>query len=175
MWAGILVLALAVGIAPDIWAQTTRETARQAEIPRTATASNLQAYALLLQDAEGRLHQAKEAAARSPVQSQQGAVSKEREDLAQAGQAALRSVENVPPEFAGSEAYQQAQRRFRQTLGAFSSTQRLNGEEGIAAAEEALRTLAELRQQVAHAVGEAGGSIPAPPAARGSGSNPAPR
>jgi hypothetical protein len=175
MRAGILALVLAVGLAPCSWAQTTQETARQAEIPRTATASNLQAYALLLQDAEGRLRQAKEAAVRGPAQRQQGVLSQEREELAQAGQAALQSMQNVPPEFAGSEAYQQAHRRYRQNLVDFGSTQRLNQDEGIAAAEEALRTLAELRQQVARAAGEAGGSIPSPPAAMGGGPNPAPR
>ena len=58
-------------------------------MPRTAIASELQGYALLLQDAEGRLRQAKEAAARGPEQSQPGVLSREREELAQAGQAAL--------------------------------------------------------------------------------------
>jgi len=175
MRAGMLALALAAGLVPETWAQTTpetaRETARRAEMPRTATASDLQGYALLLQDAEGRLRQAKEAAARGPEQSQRGAVSREREDLAQAGQAALRSVQNVPPAFADTEFYKQAERRFRHNLEEFGSTQHLNGEKGIAAAEEALRVLVELRQQVARAAGEAGGSIPAPPAATGGGVN----
>jgi hypothetical protein len=102
MRVGILALALTAGLVPGTWAQTTQETARQAEIPRTATAASLQAYALLLQDAEGRLRQAKEAAARGPEQSQEGAVSKVRADLARAGQAALGSIQNTPPCFAGT-------------------------------------------------------------------------
>ena len=97
MRAGMLALVLAAGLVPEAWAQATpetaRETARRAETPSTATASDLQGYALLLQDAEGRLRQAKEAAAHGPEQSQRGAVSEEREDLAQAGQAALQSVQ----------------------------------------------------------------------------------
>jgi hypothetical protein len=175
MRAGMLALLLAAGLVPDTWAQTTpetaRETARRAEMPRTAIASDLQGYALLLQDAEGRLRQAKEAATRGPEQSQQGALSRDREELAHAGQAALQSVQNVPPSLADTEVYKQAERRFRHNLVEFGSTQRMNGEKGIAAAEEALQTLAELRQQVARAAGEAGGSIPAPPAATSGGAN----
>jgi hypothetical protein len=40
----------------------------------------------------------------------------EREELAQAGQAALRSVQNVPPGFADTEVYKQAVRGFRHNL-----------------------------------------------------------
>ena len=171
MRAGMLALALSAGLVPATWAQTTPETARRAEMPRTTIASDLQGYALLLQDAEGRLRQAKEAATRGPEQSQRGVVSREREELAQAGQAAMRNVQNVPPGFAGTEAYRQAERRFRHNLQEFGAAQQLNGGKGIAAAEEALRTLAELRQQVARAASEAGGSIPAPPTAMGGGAN----
>ncbi len=175
MRAGKLGLVLAAGLATSAWAQATPEraqdTARQADIPRTATASSLQGYALLLQEAESRLRQAKEAAARAPEQSQQGAVSKERGDLAEAGQAALRSMQNVPADFAGTEAYQQATRRFRQNLQAFSASQRLDKERTIAGSEEALRTLAELRQHVGQAAEASGGSIPTPPAAASGGAN----
>ncbi len=175
MRTAMLALALAVGLVPDTWAQTTpetaRETARRAEMPRTAIASDLQGYALLLQEAEGRLLHAKEAATRGSATRQEGALSKEREELAQAGQVALQSMRNVPPGFADTETYRQAERRFRHNLQAFGTTQQLNGEKGIAAAEEALRILAELRQQVARAAGEAGGSIPAPPVATGGGAN----
>lgn len=175
MRAGKLGLVLAAGLATSAWAQATPEraqdTARQADIPRTATASILQGYALLLQEAESRLRQAKEAAAQAPEQSQQGAVSKERGDLAEAGQAALRSMQNVPADFAGTEAYQQATRRFRQNLQAFSASQRLDKERTIAGSEEALRTLAELRQHVGQAAEASGGSIPTPPAAASGGAN----
>jgi len=175
MRAGQLALVLAAGLAANAWAQATPEraqdTARQADIPRTATASSLQGYALQLQEAESRLRQAKEAAARAPEQSQQGAVSDERGKLAEAGQAALRGMRNVPPEFVNTEAYRQAERRFRQNLEAFSASQQLDKERTIAGAEEALRTLAELRQQVGRAADAAGGSIPTPPAAAGSGAN----
>ncbi len=74
MRAGKLALVLAAGIATHAWAQAAperaRDTARQADVPRTATASSLQGYALLLQEAESRLRQAKEAAVRAPGQSQ---------------------------------------------------------------------------------------------------------
>jgi len=97
MRAGKLALVLTAGLATHAWAQATperaRDTARQADVPRTATASSLQGYALLLQEAESRLRQAKEAAARAPEQSQPGAVSNERGELAEAGQAALRKAE----------------------------------------------------------------------------------
>ena len=166
---------MAAGLATSAWAQATPEraqdTARQADVPRTATASNLQGYALLLQEAESRLRQAKEAAAQAPEQSQQGAVSKERGDLAEAGQAALRSMQNVPADFAGTEAYQQATRRFRQNPQAFSASQRQDKERTIAGSEEALRTLAELRQHVGRAAEASGGSIPTPPAAASGGAN----
>jgi hypothetical protein len=175
MRAGKLALFLAASVATSAWAQVTperaKDTARQADIPRTATASSLQGYALLLQEAESRLRQAKETAARAPGQSQQGAVSNERGELAEAGQAALRSMQNVPAEFAGTEAYRQAERRFRQNLEAFSATQRLDKEHTMAGSEEALRILAELRQQVGLAAEAAGGSIPTPPAAAGGGAN----
>jgi hypothetical protein len=74
MRAGKLALVLAAGLATNAWAQATPEraqdTARQTDIPRTATASSLQSYALQLQEPEGRLREAKEAAARAPEQSQ---------------------------------------------------------------------------------------------------------
>jgi hypothetical protein len=173
MRAGMLAVALTAGLAPGIHAQTTpetaRETARQAEVPRTEAAASLQAYALSLQDAESRLARAKDAAARGPEQIQQGALPHERGELAQAGQAALRSLENVPPDFAGTEAYRRAERRFRQSLAAFGASQPLDRERGIDGAEEALRALAELRRQVARAATAAGGPIAAPPAATGGG------
>lgn len=173
MRAGMLALALTAGLAPGLGAQptpeTAREAARRAETPRTATAADLQAYALSLQDAEGRLGRAKEAAARAPEQGQRGALPQERGELAQAGQAALRSLANVPPDFAGTEACRQAERHFRQGLAAFGATQPLDRERSVAGAEEALRALAELRRQVARAAEAAGGSIPAPPAATGGG------
>ncbi len=175
MRAGKLALVLAAGLATHAWAQAAperaKDTARQADVPRTATASSLQGYALLLQEAESRLRQAKEAAVRAPGQSQQGAVSNERGELAEAGQAARRNMQNVPAEFAGTEAYRQAERRFRQNLEAFSASQRLDKERTIAGSEEALRILAELRQHVSRAAEAAGGSIPTPPAAASGGAN----
>jgi hypothetical protein len=170
-----LALVLAAGLAANAWAQATPEraqdTARQADKPRTATASSLQGYAHPLQEAESRLRQAKEAAARAPEQSQQSAVSDERGRLAEAGQAALRSMQNVPADFAGTDSYRQAERRFRQNLETFSASQQLNKERAIAGAEEALRTLAELRQQAGRAADAAGGTIPTPPAAAAGGAN----
>jgi hypothetical protein len=98
-------------------------------------------------------------------------VSDERGRLAEAGQAALRSMQNAPSEFAGTEAYRHAERRFRQHLERFSASQQLDKGRTIASAEEALRTLADLRQQVGRAADAAGGSIPTPPAAAAGGAN----
>lgn len=154
----MLALALALGLVPVTRAQTRPETA------------GLQGYALQLQDAENRLRQARDAAAQAPAQSQQGAVSPERGELAQAGQAALRILQNAPPAFTEQETYQQAERRFRQHLADFGAGQRLGGDDStIAAADQALRTLADLRQQVTRATGQGSDTIPAPPTATGGG------
>ncbi|SDE36191.1 hypothetical protein [Belnapia rosea] len=158
----LMLAAVLAGLAPVAWAQSRPETMSQAAAPGAVPASDLQSYARLLQDAETRLRQAQQAAARAPVQRQEGAVSGERIELMRTARAAQDTVQQVPTSFAGTEAYRNADRELRETLSGFVSAQREGGQGSMQAADRAVGILAGLRQQVMQAAGASGGSVPTP-------------
>jgi hypothetical protein len=151
------------------WAQpTAAETARQAP-PATAAAADLQGYVLMVQQAEGRLRAAKDAAAREPASYSGGAMTPARQELMHATREAWRVMQRVPPALERSEAYRSAEREMRQALGEIGPTRTLSREEGDRAAEGALRALDGLRAQAAQAASSAGAPVAAPPMATGGG------
>ena len=163
--AGAALLAIAAGHAQAQGNPTdqTKQTAAQAETPKTPQAADLQGYVLMLQEEEGRLKAARDEADRGPAQSQPGAMSQQRMDLMQTLRNAWHTVQKVPAEFADNTAYKDAERHLRERFGDVGPTRRLEKAEGVAAADDALQTIAGLRQQVAQAAQQAGGAIPTPP------------
>ena len=139
-------------------ASQPQPTVSQAQASGGGQASALQNYVLMLQEEEGKLQVARDEADRGPAESQAGAMSQQRMDLMQTLRAAWRTVQRVPAEFANTSAYQDANRHLRQNLGDVGPTRRLDKAEGVAAADDALRTIAVLRQQAAQAAMQAGGS-----------------
>ncbi|MCB4824314.1 hypothetical protein [Roseicella aerolata] len=166
----LAALALTAGLPALATAQSARETARQTPPPATAAAADLQAYALLLQDAEARLARAREEHAAGRTESQTGAFSQERINLMQTVRSAWQDMQRVPEGFAETVAYQEAQRRMRRDFNQVGPDRSLSKEKADEAARDALQVLAELRGHVVSAAGQAGGSMPAP-AVQGGGAN----
>jgi hypothetical protein len=151
------------------------ETARQATPAQgDSEAASLQAYVLMLQQAEEELRRAKEAAAKESASYSGGAMTPARQELMQKTRAAWRAMQQVPPTVEQTEAYRSAEREVRQAFGEIGPTRTLSREEGDRAAESALRAMDRLRAQVAERAAAQGAPVPAPPLATGAqGSAPA--
>jgi hypothetical protein len=160
----LVCMALAAMLSGTAWAQGTPPGTRASEAPPNPQAADLPGYVSALQAAEQRLRQARDAAARAPAESQQGAMPAERMELMHATRYAWRTAQGAPPGFEETPAYQEADRNLRQDFGEVGPQQPLDRQAGIAAADSALRTLAELRRKAAEAAGRTG----ADPAATGS-------
>lgn len=159
--AAALPLVALLGASPAARAQTAQQTAQQAQTAESP-AADLQAYALMLQDAESRLAKARQVHAEGRTSSQTGAFSQERIDLMQTLRAAWRDMQRVPASYKNSDAYQGAERRMRADFGDVGPDRSLSKEKADQAAGDALQTLAELRGKVAQAATQAGAAVPAP-------------
>lgn len=164
--AALPVAAMAQSAAP----QSVQETARQAAPATTGAGADLQGYALLLQQAESALAQARQVHASGRTESQTGAFSQERIDLMQTVRNAWRDMQKVPPGLADSDVYRQAERAMRENFGSIGPDRSLSKEKADAAAQDALRVLSDLRGHVVSAAGQAGAPMHAP-AVEGGGAN----
>lgn len=180
MRAGMLTVAmLTAGLASGALAQQSldetrpppqQRAAQQTRTPQTTVGEQLKAYAATLQTIEDNLRQAREKAASSPAQqTQQGAMSQPHADLLQAIRSAWQGMQTVPPSLFDSEAYKQAERRMRADANEARPTWEPNRQQGTAAADDALQTLAGLRQQVLEMASQPGADAPAPTTATGGG------
>lgn len=159
--ARIIIMAAATALPLAAMAQDSRQAAQQAQ-PATGPAADLQAYALMLQDAESRLAKARQTHAEGRTASQTGAFSQERIDLMQTIRGAWRDMERVPAGYKDSEAYQSADRKMRGEFSDVGQDRSLSKEKADHAAADALQILAELRGNVARAAAQAGGPVPVP-------------
>jgi uncharacterized protein YdbL (DUF1318 family) len=178
MRAGMLAVAmLTAGLASGALAQQTldetrpppqQRATRQTQTPQTTVGEQLKAYAATLQEIEGNLRQARDKAASSPAQqTQQGAMSQPHADLLQAIRSAWQGMQAVPPSLFDSEVYKQAERRMQADANQARPTWEPNRQQGTAAADDALQTLAGLRQEVLQMASQPGANAPAPPASSG--------
>ena len=154
--------AAAQNVPPSV-----RQSAQQAAPARTAQGSELQGYVLMLQEAEEKLQQAKQRADQEPARTREGAMTPARQELMQQTREAWRTMERAPPSFADNPTYRRAEQRMREDFGAIGPSRTLSKEEGDRAAQDALRTLDELRSAAAQVAAQEGASVPAPPVAGG--------
>lgn len=178
MRAGMLAVAmLTAGLAPGALAQQTldetrpppqQRAARQTQTPQTTVGEQMKAYAATLQEIEGQLRQARQQAANSPAQqTQQGAMSQPHAELLQAIRSAWQGMQTVPQTVFDSEVYKDAERRMRGDANEARPTWEPNRQQALAAADDALKTLDGLRQQVLQMARQPGANAPAPPASSG--------
>jgi len=172
MRAGMLAVAmLTAGLAPGALAQQTldetrsppqQRAAQQTQTPQTTIGAQMRSYAATLQVIEGQLRQAIQTAASSPAQqTQQGAVSQPQADLLQAIRSAWQGMQTVPPVLFNTDAYKQAERRMEKDVAEAQTTWETDRNQTVASADDAVKALEGLRQQVVQMASQPGAEAPA--------------
>ncbi len=163
--AWMIPAVAAAGLAPPAAAQpSVAETARRAELPRTAMGSRLQSYALLPQSLQQEILVTRRIAAEAPASYAGGAMTPARQALMQAVRDAYEGMRNAPPSIEGSPLYEETQTTLHEAFDIIAHGVE-SRRRGDAAAGRALAAMDRLRFAVADAAAHAGAAVPAPPLA----------